>query len=57
LVVVGGLVTQLVRVASSEDEAEATAAAALMGAFGLPNDRVIPLILGEEESLAVTERR
>lgn len=51
------LVTQLVRVASSEDEAEATAAAALMGAFGLPNDRVIPLILGEEESLAVTERR
>ncbi len=51
------LISQLVRVASSEEETEATAAAALMGAFGLPNNRVIPLILGEEESLAVTERR
>jgi hypothetical protein len=50
------LVGQLVRVAVSENEAEATAAAALMGAMDLPNDRLIPLILGEEASFAVSER-
>lgn len=36
----------LVERADSPDEAEATAAAALMGALELPNDRIVPLILG-----------
>jgi len=36
----------LVERADSPDEDEATAAAALMGALQLPNDRIVPLILG-----------
>ncbi|HBS29177.1 MAG TPA: hypothetical protein DEB06_06925 [Phycisphaerales bacterium] len=36
----------LIERADSPDEDEATASAALMGALNLPNDRIVPLILG-----------
>lgn len=39
-------VSRLVEIAGSGDDAEATAAAALMGALNLPNARLVPLILG-----------
>jgi HEAT repeat protein len=40
-------VDELVVMAGSDDEAEATAAAALMGALNLPNRNLMPLILGK----------
>jgi len=43
-------VNSLVRLASAaETDAQATAAAALMGALSLPNKDLIPLILGEQK--------
>ena len=40
-------VKQVIALAESNDQTLATAAAALLGSLGLPNDRVVPLILGE----------
>ncbi len=45
-------VNELVELASSGVDSEATAAAALMGALNLPNDKVIPFILKQGEKLA-----
>lgn len=42
-------VDQLVRLAGSADNAEATAAAATLGALNLPNARIVPLILGDKQ--------
>ena len=44
------LVTRLVELTSSADAAEATSAAALMGALNLPGSRMAPLILGAKET-------
>lgn len=41
-------VTELVKLASGGSDAEATGAAALMGALNLPNSQLIPLIMGEK---------
>lgn len=38
-------ITRVVELASSKDDREATAAAALMGALNLPNNQLLPLIL------------
>jgi len=40
-------VDRIVEFAETGSDSEATAAAALMGALNLPNDRIVPLILGE----------
>ncbi|MCC6678576.1 MAG: hypothetical protein IT436_15690 [Phycisphaerales bacterium] len=45
-------VGRLTELASKGSEAEATAAAALMGALNLPNSQVVPLILGGGEAAA-----
>lgn len=45
-------VERLMRIAMAEDSAEATAAAAVMGALNLPNENLLPLILGEDEPAA-----
>lgn len=45
-------VNELVELASSGVDTEATAAAALMGALNLPNDKLIPFILKQGEKLA-----
>lgn len=45
-------VTELVQLASSGVDTEATAAAALMGALNLSNDKLIPFILRQGEKLA-----
>lgn len=42
-------VEQLIVLAGSKDEVEATAAAALMGALNLPNSQLIPLIIGRHD--------
>ncbi len=44
-------IDQLVVMAGSDDEAEATAAAALMGALNLPNRNLMPLILGKSNEV------
>ncbi len=44
-------IDQLIDLASSDNEAEATAAAALMGALNLPNKNLVPLILGEKTAM------
>lgn len=49
-------IEQLVEMASSDNEAEATAAAALMGALNLPNKNLLPLILGEKKTAMVGQR-
>jgi len=43
-------VTRLVELAEAQDLATATAAAAALGALGLPNERIVPLILSGREA-------
>lgn len=50
-------VSELVKIASSGPDAEATAAAALMGALNLPNSQLIPLILGDQGAVRGAARR
>ena len=49
-------VRSLFQMADSDDEALATAAAAVLGALGLPNDRFIELIIGERPAQAASFR-
>jgi len=42
-------IRRLVDLALSGDQAQGTAAAALMGALNLPNERLLPLVIGESE--------
>lgn len=44
----GVQVRRLIELAGSDDDSTATAAAALMGALGLPNDELVPLIIGSD---------
>ncbi len=53
----GRQVERLIDVAINSNGLEATAAASLMGALKLPEDRVVPLIIGSNGSMIVTSVR
>ncbi len=50
-------IRRLIDLADARDDSLATAAAALMGALGLPNDRIVPLILDDGGDNAMADRR